>query len=73
MKKDLKRALEYYEKAIVTPADNGFAALNYQNAARIYEQMNNKAKALDYYKKALAITVDPAAEILIKRNIAMNS
>jgi tetratricopeptide (TPR) repeat protein len=72
-KKDLKRALEYYEKAIVTPADNGFAALNYQNAARIYEQMNNKAKALDYYKKALAITVDPAAEILIKRNIAMNS
>lgn len=72
-KKDLKKALEYYEKAIVTPADNGFVALNYQNAARIYEEMNNKAKALEYYKKALAITVDPAAELLIKRKIALNS
>ncbi len=72
-KKDLKKALEYYEKAIITPADNGFVAMNYQNAARIYEEMNNKAKALDYYKKALAITVDPAAELLIKRKIALNS
>lgn len=72
-KKDLKKALEYYEKAIITPVDNGFAATNYLNAARIYEEMSNKAKALDYYKKALAITVDPAAEILIKRKIAMNS
>ena len=72
-KKDLKKALEYYEKAIVTPADNGFAGMNYQNAGRIYEEMNNKAKALEYYKKALAITVDPAAEILIKRKIAQNS
>ncbi|HPJ96316.1 MAG TPA: tetratricopeptide repeat protein [Syntrophales bacterium] len=72
-KKDLKKALEYYEKAIITPVDNGFVAVNYQNAARIYEEMNNKAKALDYYKKALAITVDPAAELLIKRKIALNS
>lgn len=72
-KKDLKKALEYYEKAIVTPADNGFVGLNYQNAGRIYEEMKNKAKALEYYKKALAITVDPAAEILIKRKIAQNS
>jgi len=72
-KKDLKKALEYYEKAIVTPADNGFVGLNYQNAGRIYEELNNKAKALEYYKKALAITVDPAAEILIKRKIAENS
>lgn len=72
-KKDLKKALEYYEKAIITPANNGFVALNYQNAARIYEEMNNKAKALDYYKKALAITIDPAAELLLKRKIAQNS
>jgi tetratricopeptide (TPR) repeat protein len=72
-KKDLKKALEYYEKAIVTPADNGFVGTNYLNAARIYEEMKNKVKALDYYKKALAVTVDPAAEILIKRKIALNS
>ena len=72
-KKDLKKALEHYEKAIITPADNGFVAVNYQNAARIYEEMNNKAKALEYYKKALAITVDPSAELLIKRKIALNS
>lgn len=72
-KKDLKKALEYYEKAIVTPADNGFAGTNYLNAARIYEEMHNKAKALDYYKKALAITIDPAAEVLIRRKIALNS
>ncbi|NLN59203.1 MAG: tetratricopeptide repeat protein [Deltaproteobacteria bacterium] len=72
-KKDLKKALEYYEKAIVTPVDNGFVALNYQNIARIYEEMNDKAKALDYYEKALAITVDPATELFIKRKIALNS
>jgi tetratricopeptide (TPR) repeat protein len=72
-KKDLKKALEYYEKAIVTPKNNGFIAVNYQNAARIYEELNNKAKALEYYKKALAITTDPAAELLIKRKIALNS
>lgn len=72
-KKDLKKALDYYEKAIVTPAGNGFAGMNYQNAGRVYEEMNNRAKALEYYKKALAITVDPAAEILIKRKIAQNS
>ncbi|MBN1549000.1 MAG: tetratricopeptide repeat protein [Syntrophaceae bacterium] len=72
-KKDLKKALEYYEKAIVTPRDNGFLALNYQNAARIHEELNNKAKALEYYRKALAITTDPAAELLIKRKIALIS
>ena len=72
-KKELKKALENYEKALVTPPDNGFIAVNYQNAARIYEELNNKPKALEYYKKALAITTDPAAELLIKRKIALNS
>ncbi len=38
--------------------------------ARAYEGLNNKEKAVEYYKKALEKTTEPAASILIKRKIS---
>jgi tetratricopeptide (TPR) repeat protein len=44
--------------------------MNDQNIARVYEAMNDRAKALEYYQKALTKNTDPSAELLIKRKIA---
>jgi predicted negative regulator of RcsB-dependent stress response len=49
---------------------NVFEGLSYRNIARVYEEMNDRGKAMDYYKKALEKTKDPAASSLLKRKIA---
>jgi hypothetical protein len=41
-----------------------------RNIARVYEELNNKEKALEYYRKALEKTTEPAATIFIKRKIS---
>jgi len=72
-KDDLKQALAAYEKALVTPSLNAFRGMNYQNAARVHEKLDNKAKSLEYYQKALDMGGDPGTEIMIRRKIALLS
>ena len=70
-KKNMKKALQYYEMAMKTKSASSFEALNYTNIARIYEAMNNKGKAAEFYKKALSKTVDPMMTLLIKRELSV--
>ena len=68
-KKDPKAALEYFEKA--QKSNNvGFESMGFRNIARIYEQLNDKNKALENYKNALQKTTDPSMTIFIKRKIS---
>ena len=68
-KKDLKAALEYFEKA--QKSDNvGFESIGFRNIARIYEQLNDKKNALENYKSALQKTTDPSTTTFIKRKIS---
>jgi len=68
-KKDLKVALEYFEKA--QKSDNvGFESIGFRNIARIYEQLNDKKNALENYKSALQKTTDPSTTTFIKRKIS---
>jgi tetratricopeptide (TPR) repeat protein len=69
-KKDFKNALAAYEKAASSKAGDVFAGMNDQNIARVYEAMNDRARALEYYQKALSKSTDPLTELLIKRKIA---
>ena len=41
-----------------------------RNIARAYEELNNKEKALEYYKKALEKTTEPGTTIFLKRKIS---
>ncbi len=69
VKKDYKEALKYFEQA-QSAYNVGFEAIGLRNIARAYEELNNKEKALEYYKKALEKTTEPATTIFIKRKIS---
>ena len=69
-KKDFKNALAAFEKAATGKAGQVFEGMNNQNIARIYEALNDRVKALEYYQKALTKNTEPATELLIKRKIA---
>ncbi|MBN1472683.1 MAG: tetratricopeptide repeat protein [Syntrophaceae bacterium] len=73
IKKDYQSALTSFQKALATKEGVIFAGMTYRNIARIYEQMNDHIKAVEYYKKALTETKDPPAELLIKRKISQLS
>ena len=47
---DYGKAIGYYEKAAAT-VDNAFAAAYLLKAGQVAEEMGDKAKALDFYKK----------------------
>ena len=68
-KKDYKSALSYFEEAQKSE-NTGFEAIGYRNIARIYEQMNDRKKALENYQSALQKTTDPSMILLIKRKVA---
>ena len=72
-KNDLGKALAAFENAARTPQARAFESVNDRNIARIYEEMNNQPKALEYYRKALEKSHDPAMSLFIKRKIAMLS
>ena len=69
-KADLPHALESFEKAANAKSGGGFEGMTYRNIARIYEEMNNKEKALEYYQKALGNTTDPSMQLLLKKIIS---
>jgi tetratricopeptide (TPR) repeat protein len=70
-KKDFNKALEFYEKAMKTNKASSFEALNYSNIARVYEALNNPAKAAEFYRKALDKTTDPLMTLYLKRKISV--
>ena len=74
-------ALEYYYKMLKlldqedADGGNGLALKNkyaslYTQIGLCYFSMEKQEKALEYYKKALEKTTEPAASILIKRKIS---
>lgn len=69
-KADLPHALESFENAANAKSGGGFEGMTYRNMARIYEEMNEKEKALEYYQKALTNTADPSMAILLKKIIS---
>ncbi len=69
-KKEYEKALESFKQVADSKPGNVFEGLSYRNIARVYEEMNDSGKALDYYKKALEKTSDPAASSMLKRKIA---
>jgi len=68
-KKDIKGALSYFEDAQKTDSV-GFESIGFRNIARIYEQLNDKKKALENYQNALLLATDPSMIIFIKRKIS---
>ena len=70
-KKDFTRALESYEGALKSSTASSFEAINFINIARIYEAMNNPAKAVEFYRKALGKTTDPFMTLYLKRKISI--
>lgn len=68
-KKDFKAALDYFEQAQKSN-NTGFEAIGFRNIARIYEQLNDKKKALENYKRALEMAIDPSMALFIKRKIS---
>jgi tetratricopeptide (TPR) repeat protein len=69
-KKEYDKALEAFNQVVESKPGNVFEGQSYRNIARVYEEMNENGKALDYYKKALEKTKDPTASSLLKRKIA---
>jgi tetratricopeptide (TPR) repeat protein len=69
-KKEYDKSLESFNQVVDSKPGNVFEGLSYRNIARVYEEMNDNGKALDYYKKALEKTKDPSATSLLKRKIA---
>jgi tetratricopeptide (TPR) repeat protein len=69
-KKEYDKALEAFNQVVDSKPGNVFEGQSYRNIARVYEEMNENGKALDYYKKALEKTKDPTASSLLKRKIA---
>jgi tetratricopeptide (TPR) repeat protein len=71
VKKDFKKSLDCFEKAMKTGTAKSFEALNFSNVGRIYEAMNNPTKATEFYRKALGKTTDPLMTLYLKRKIAI--
>ena len=69
-KKDLKKALLSFETALKISEGKNFQGQIYRDMGRIYEEMNDTGKSLEYYRKSLEKTNDPTMEIIIKRKIA---
>ena len=54
-----------------TRTGSSFEAMNYGSIARVYEAMNNPAKAVEFYRKALGKTTDPLMTLYLKRKISI--
>ncbi len=72
-KKEYDKALDAFNKVVESNSGNVFEGIGYGNMARVYEEMNDRGKAIDFYKKALEKTKDPAASAMLKRKIAQLS
>jgi len=72
-KKNYSGALASLERALKMKSGVLFEGILFRDMARMYEQLNDKKNALEYYRKALSATNDPSITMLLKRKIAMLS
>jgi tetratricopeptide (TPR) repeat protein len=70
-KKDFDKALVNFESGLKANAASSFETLHLGSIARVYEEMKNPAKAVEYYKKALERTSDPMMSLYLKRKISI--
>jgi len=69
-KKEYEKALEAFNRVAAMQPGDVHEGIGYRNIARIHEEMNDRGKALEYYRKALEKTKDPSASTILKRKIA---
>jgi tetratricopeptide (TPR) repeat protein len=70
-KKDFEKALAAYEQSTQQEIGDRYESLGYRNMARIYEEMQDNKKAVEFYKKAQEKFKDSSMEMIIKRKIAI--
>ncbi|MCX7634138.1 MAG: tetratricopeptide repeat protein [Syntrophales bacterium] len=69
-KKDYKNALASHERSLEVRGGKTFESTGYANMARVYEAMNDKNKALEFYRKALDRATDANMKEILERKIA---
>jgi tetratricopeptide (TPR) repeat protein len=69
-KKDFKNSLNAFENALKMPEATYLAGQVFRDMGRIYEEMNDPKKALEYYRKSLEKTTDSTMQMILKRKIA---
>jgi tetratricopeptide (TPR) repeat protein len=67
---DLNKSLESFEMIPKLQAGSYIEGSNDKNIARIYELMDKRDKALEYYQKALNKAQDSSSKLLIQRKIS---
>jgi tetratricopeptide (TPR) repeat protein len=70
-KKDFAKALAAFQDAVNSPKGWAFAVTLFGNVGRVYEEMNQPAKAVEFYRKALEKTSDQGLKLILTRKIAM--
>jgi len=70
-KKNYNDALQSFENSGTISGKEFYQAMNYENMARVYEEMGSPQKAEEYYRKVLEKTNDPMREKLVRRKISM--
>jgi tetratricopeptide (TPR) repeat protein len=68
--KDFKKALASFETALKMAGAKIFEVQIHRDIGRVFEEMNDKIKSLEHYRKSLEKTTDPTMERLLKRKIA---
>lgn len=69
-KKDYKNSLNAFENALKMPEAAYLAGQIFRDLGRIYEEMNDPKKSLEYYRKSLEKTTDSTMQMILKRKIA---
>jgi tetratricopeptide (TPR) repeat protein len=70
-KKDFPKALSAFQDAVNSPQGWAFVVTLSENVGRIYEEMHETAKAVEFYRKALEKATDPGLKLMLTRKIAM--
>lgn len=69
-KKEYTKAIEMFQKSLISKEGGAFAGMTYNIIAGLYEKQGKKSEALANYKKALEQKNEPMMDALIKKKIA---
>lgn len=69
-KGNIKKALNSLDNSIKYSAGSSYKGIIYRNMGRIYEEMKDSPKAIEYYEKALKSTDNPSMKMLIKKKLS---
>jgi tetratricopeptide (TPR) repeat protein len=69
-KKDYKNSLNAFENALKMPEATYLSGQVFRDMGRIYEEMNDPKKSLEFYRKSLEKTTDSTTQMILKRKIA---